>query len=388
MTSGAMLTMPMLLINMGGEMLYVLDQRLKAQNIAGDKSVKVLVDVVKTMYNTKFISELFKPHHMYTNLSTRQIFDRLAHSSIMRLNQSSMDKLYGLMRMGFKYNILACSSADQLVQVTMNHLRSIKEIVPSDEAIVLLEEAILLTANVYGTMSHGNFLLLKQSLCRFFQDVRIKVSLFLQSEIQNGDGSFVIRADGPTATGGDVPGTIRYYDKDGGVDDQDTIDVASARGAAPFDDKPILQRDPNLCPFGENLYAPNAKPGLKSAKTGEEMAADAKKAGSKGVVDDEGKTAKQWKATAADGLNLLADLLGAKDGTAADVKPWKINLFADDPNEDDDGKDEEVETIMIDALSDHKTAQTLVADFDKASKDEHDGKKGDDDDLLSLMDST
>ncbi|RLO13048.1 hypothetical protein DYB28_007661 [Aphanomyces astaci] len=40
MTSGAMLTMPMLLINMGGEMLYVLDQRLKAQNISGDKSVK------------------------------------------------------------------------------------------------------------------------------------------------------------------------------------------------------------------------------------------------------------------------------------------------------------------------------------------------------------
>ncbi len=40
MASGAMLTMPMLLINMGGEMLYVLDQRLKAQNIPDDKSTK------------------------------------------------------------------------------------------------------------------------------------------------------------------------------------------------------------------------------------------------------------------------------------------------------------------------------------------------------------
>ncbi|KAF0737260.1 hypothetical protein Ae201684_006436 [Aphanomyces euteiches] len=366
-TSGAMLTMPMILINMGGEMLYVLDQRLKAQNIAGDKSVKVLVDVVKTMYNTKFISELFKPHHMYSNVSTRQIFDRLAHSSIMRLNQSSMDKLYGLMRMGFKYNILACSSADQLVQVTMNHLRSIKEIVPLEEATVLIEDAIVLTANTYGNMSHGNFLLLKQSLCRFFQDVRIKVSLFLQSEIQNGDGSFVIRSDGPTATGGDVPGTIRYYSSSGKLEDDDTVELHNARGAVPYDDKPILSRDPSLCPYGENLYIPNAKPGLKSVKTGEEMAADAKKAGAKGTADSDKAPAKQWKATASDGLNLLADLLGTKE--SADVKPWKINLFSDEPfDEDDKVLDPEVETIMIDAMSDRKTTKSLLDDFDDKPK--------------------
>ncbi|RHX99194.1 hypothetical protein DYB36_013934, partial [Aphanomyces astaci] len=284
MTSGAMLTMPMLLINMGGEMLYVLDQRLKAQNISGDKSVKGTF-------------------------------------------------LYGLMRMGFKYNILACSSADQLVQVTMNHLRSIKEIVTTDEATTLIEEAIVLTANVYGTMSHGNFLLLKQNLCRFFQDVRIKVSLFLQSEIQNGDGSFVLRADGPVATGGDIPGTVRsvpppstsmllqklveitcddvcilrsYYNASGDIESEDSIAMDNARGVVPFDDKPILSRDPSL-------YVPNAKPGPKSApKTGEEMAAEAKK-GSKGGDDKQPSPPKQWKATAADGLNLLADLLGAKD---------------------------------------------------------------------------
>ncbi|RHX99111.1 hypothetical protein DYB36_013959, partial [Aphanomyces astaci] len=218
---------------------------------------------------------------------------------------------------------------------------------------------------VYGTMSHGNFLLLKQNLCRFFQDVRIKVSLFLQSEIQNGDGSFVLRADGPVATGGDVPGTVRYV--------------------------------------------PNAKPGPKSApKTGEEMAAEAKK-GSKGGDNKQPSPPKQWKATAADGLNLLADLLGAKDSSATDAKPWKINLFADDPDDEyalygnklsvcdivsgldrdskDDGDDEgEVETITIDALSDRKTTKALLDEFEDDKP--QDKKGGDTDDLLSLMDST
>ena len=33
------------------EMLYILDQRLKAQNIAADKSCRVLHDVVRTMFD-------------------------------------------------------------------------------------------------------------------------------------------------------------------------------------------------------------------------------------------------------------------------------------------------------------------------------------------------
>ena len=33
-------TLPLLFINLGGEMLYILDQRLKAQNIPPEKSQK------------------------------------------------------------------------------------------------------------------------------------------------------------------------------------------------------------------------------------------------------------------------------------------------------------------------------------------------------------
>jgi hypothetical protein len=53
----------------------------------------VLQDVVRTMYNPKFILELFRSQELYSVQATRQIFDRLAHSSIMRLNESSMDKV-------------------------------------------------------------------------------------------------------------------------------------------------------------------------------------------------------------------------------------------------------------------------------------------------------
>jgi hypothetical protein len=84
----ALRVMPFVIINLGGEMVYILEQRLRAQNIPPDKSVKVLHDVVRTMFSSKFVMEVFKPAAIYSTASTRQIFERLAHSSIMRLSES------------------------------------------------------------------------------------------------------------------------------------------------------------------------------------------------------------------------------------------------------------------------------------------------------------
>ena len=78
------------------------------------------------MYNPKFISELFRPQDIYTMSSVRQIFDRLAHSSIMRLNETSMDKLFDLMTMGFKYQLLASSYPQELMHITLNHLYQLR----------------------------------------------------------------------------------------------------------------------------------------------------------------------------------------------------------------------------------------------------------------------
>jgi hypothetical protein len=96
--------MPIIIINLGGEMMYILEQRLHAQAIPDDKAKKgappplrlnaaVLQDILRTMYNAKFLEELFKPQSVYNVSSARQVFDRIAHSSIMRLSESSMDKV-------------------------------------------------------------------------------------------------------------------------------------------------------------------------------------------------------------------------------------------------------------------------------------------------------
>ena len=41
----------------------------------------------------------------------------------MRLSESSMEKLYDLMTMGFKYQLVCCSHPGELLTITMNHLQ-------------------------------------------------------------------------------------------------------------------------------------------------------------------------------------------------------------------------------------------------------------------------
>lgn len=50
-------------------------------------------DIITTMFNKKFMEELFKPQELYSKKALRTVYDRLAHASIMRLNQASMDKV-------------------------------------------------------------------------------------------------------------------------------------------------------------------------------------------------------------------------------------------------------------------------------------------------------
>ena len=317
--------MPMLIINMGGEMMYILEQRLRAQAIPPDKSSKVLVDVVRTMYNKKFIRELFKPQEMYKNDATRQIFDRLAHSSIMRLNESSMEKLYDLMTMGFKYQMLNCVSPRQLVTVSLNHMRNLQTIVQDREVKSMIDGAIALVRATYGSFTEGDFFMLKQGLCRFFQGRRVKVSLFLQDGLQNMDGSMVLDVSTSkwVPKGTDLPGTAYFFD--GRERLRATVDLPSHE-FHPLVKSGLLACVPKgtgeHCSLGDNLYAKNRASSPASGRLSEsEQKCPA--TSRHGAIDS---PATRQPSTALAELNVLSGLIGG-DGRDT-VKPIPMDLFA------------------------------------------------------------
>uniref|UniRef100_A0A8D3C7P9 Organic solute carrier partner 1 n=1 Tax=Scophthalmus maximus TaxID=52904 RepID=A0A8D3C7P9_SCOMX len=215
-------TLPLLFINLGGEMLYILDQRLRAQNIPADKAKKVgwieedrrrvMNDIITTMFNKKFLEELFKPQELYSKKALRTVFDRLAHASIMRLNQASMDKLYDLMTMAFKYQVLLCPRPKDILLVSFNHMDAIKDFVKDTPSILSqVDETYQQLIEMYSSLCSGEFQLIRQTLLIFFQDMHIRVSIFLKDKVQNSNGRFVLPTSGPVPHGTQVPGLIRMF---------------------------------------------------------------------------------------------------------------------------------------------------------------------------------
>eukprot|EP00913_Durusdinium_trenchii_P025620 g24047.t1 len=199
MAAGALMTMPVLIVNMGGEMVYILAQRLQAQQIPSNKGQKVLCDVVRTMYYPRFIEELFKPQEragdlprdrcllgrqeIYSLQSTRLIFDRLAHSSIMRLNEASMGKLFDLMIMGFKLQLMS------IIDITNNHLDELRRVAGDGEGVAsLVEECVAQVRQAYSEMGLADLCNMRHCLATFVQDCKVKVSLFLHAGDHGASG--------------------------------------------------------------------------------------------------------------------------------------------------------------------------------------------------------
>jgi len=75
---------------------------------------------------------------MYTMTSTKQIFEKLAHSSIMKLNSTSMQKLFDLMLMGLKYQVQSTCQPEEIYHVTMKHLLTMRDLIAGSSVEYLI----------------------------------------------------------------------------------------------------------------------------------------------------------------------------------------------------------------------------------------------------------
>ncbi|KAH8057746.1 organic solute transport protein 1 [Aureococcus anophagefferens] len=148
---------------------------------------------------------------MYKDKSIRQIFDKLAHSSIMKLNETSMSKLYSLMVMGVKYQLLRCVSPKRFYDVTLQHLSELRSMCDSKLTDELLDDTVARCERTYGRFTFGDWILCKQQLVQFFQGRKVRVSLFLQQQFQATDGTLSLDPGGALPEGADAPGTLRRF---------------------------------------------------------------------------------------------------------------------------------------------------------------------------------
>ncbi|XP_072466141.1 protein OSCP1 [Notamacropus eugenii] len=373
-------TLPLLFLNLGGEMLYILDQRLRAQNIPADKARKVMNDIISTMFNKKFLEELFKPQELYSKKALRTVYDRLAHASIMRLNQASMDKLYDLMTMAFKYQVLLCPRPKDVLLVTFNHLDAIKDFIRDSPTIVnQVDETFRHIIEVYSCLSAGEFHLIRQTLLIFFQDMHIRVSIFLKDKVQNSNGRFVLPTSGPVPWGTEVPGLIRMFNNKGEevkrVEFKHGGHYVRAQSEGSFD----LYGD-RVLTLGTNMYS-ISRP-VETHVSG---------ASKNSALNTKENTAPN--PLAKEELNFLARLMGGMEinKTSSPEPGFRLNLFTTDEEEEHAAltRPEELlyQVINIQAAQDQQRNEELtriMGEFEIHDQPQQSTSKGDD--LLAMMD--
>jgi len=387
--------LPFIILNMGGEMIYILDQRLRAQNIGNDRSQKVLQDVVKTMFSKKFIEEVFRQQEMFSVISTKQIFDKLAHSSIMKLNSTSMNKLFDLMLMGLKYQIVSCTFPEEIYQVTINHLNTVAGIVKGSASETLVTDTINLLQSTTATFGSYDYIVVRQSLLKFFQGKHIKVSLFIQDSIQSLDGTLFIDFGGYGPPFGEKPGNVTIFDEEGKKVKTKSLPLTNSEA---FVDNTSKKRDGLTGTLlGTNMYAADrippqrrvSRPGAGSIviepKEKVKPAFELEKEELKSPkTEEENEEAKKNRANyLKNELNSLASLIRPNEG---DTQLFKLNLFPEKASAGGGSQVSAKDNIIhfdLGSGADSKMKE-IMKDFDEVTKIS--SAQEEEDDLLDLMD--
>ncbi|XP_069752000.1 protein OSCP1 isoform X2 [Narcine bancroftii] len=338
-------------------------------------------DIVSTMFNKKFMEELLKPQELYSKKALRTVFDRLAHASIMKLNQASMDKLYDLMTMAFKYQVLLCPRPKDLLLVTFNHMDAVKEFVRDSPSILnQVDETFRQLIESYNCLPVGEFQLIRQTLLIFFQDLHVRVSIFLKDKVQNSNGRFVLPISGPVPWGTEVPGLMRKFNYDGKEVKQMEFPAFGNYTSALTEGSLNLFGD-RIIKLGTNMYSVSRPVETHMLGTTKSSAVRAKENSAPNPL-------------AKEELNLLARLLGGLDvKKPVGIEPgFRLNLFGTDEEEDHAvtvRPPEHSEVVNIQAIKDQQQREELVrimAEFSvQEQQPRHTCSKGDD--LLAMMDN-
>nr|XP_014332911.1 PREDICTED: protein OSCP1 [Bos mutus] len=392
----SMRTLPLLFLNLGGEMLYILDQRLRAQNIPGDKARKdewtevdrkrVMNDIISTMFNQKFMDELFKPQELYSKKALRTVYDRLAHASIMRLNQASMDKENSTPTAclrTLKHTVPYHPNAFFLPYPERPDSLLLPQLVPGPTAACIVSYSFhqwtLWFAQIYGGLSAGEFQLIRQTLLIFFQDLHIRVSIFLKDKVQNSSGRFVLPVSGPVPWGTEVPGLIRTFNNKGKEVKRTEFKHGGSYVAAPKEGSLELYGD-RVLKLGTNMYSVNRPVETHMSAASKNLASQTQES----IVPNP---------LAKEELNLLARLIGGMEiqKPSGPEPGFRLNLFTTDEEEEQAAltRPEELsyEVINIQATQDQQTNQELVrimGEFEITDQSRQSSSKGDD--WLAMMD--
>lgn len=98
------------------------------------------------MLNPKILSSIFMESPMIGVSHLRTTLESVVLSSIMKLDRTSMDKLFDLMIMMVKYQLKAATGPREVILIILNHIDAIRDMVSdvnAQKCVTLVQEMVV-----------------------------------------------------------------------------------------------------------------------------------------------------------------------------------------------------------------------------------------------------
>ncbi|XP_055855545.1 protein OSCP1 [Episyrphus balteatus] len=183
-----------LVVNLGCEMLYVIDQRLKAQKISPEKSAEVMRDITSVLLDPKLVERLIIGSQQQKSLITAEhckfMLGDIACCSLMRLDDGSMGKLWNLMTMIFKWQMFVTKHPQHLLDVTFRHLDGLGKMHPEVKKSILVDYTKNTILDFWNSNTETIQLGIYKTIKSWLECFNVKISLLLRLGFQAMDSSF------------------------------------------------------------------------------------------------------------------------------------------------------------------------------------------------------
>lgn len=215
--------------NLGGEMMYILRQRLQAQKIGKEKADQVLTDVLSNLVRSRSYwlrTFLSNAEARVDSLLLKVPFESvISCSTIMKLSPCSYDKLYDLMVGVFKWQVARCPLPSSLMLLSLNHITSLISMAAAISPGLrnLVKEMHDSFVQQFSSLNKYQWFVLRNLLLsRALAGVRTRVSILIREQKQDSDSGFYI-IPLPTAPHAMFNGRITHYDENGKVIREDGL---------------------------------------------------------------------------------------------------------------------------------------------------------------------
>lgn len=211
-------------LNLGSEMLYILNNRIKSLDIEESKRITILSQIATNLYQDEDTERVLKETRTLFNLEgLNSLLYKICHKSVITLDPSSFSKMVEMILMALKKDVELMKNDFGIVQITLNHLTSIDSILKNTSVTASTKASV--TA-IFNTMRNYDYFLLKKDILNFLLFKHSKISIYLRDNIQATDGHFYIRP--PKVAG-------FYTERTGSIKLSDGVPIGdNVRGLKPF----------------------------------------------------------------------------------------------------------------------------------------------------------